>query len=53
MDLGKGSAREKTLKEIHKLGVDFVVEGQFIGSPGKRRADFKVISAMTGESWAP
>lgn len=51
MDLGKGSAREKTLKEIHKLGVDFIVEGKFIGSPGKRRADFKVISAMTGESW--
>ncbi|MFO0728735.1 MAG: hypothetical protein U1E65_33465 [Myxococcota bacterium] len=51
MDLGRGDAREKNLKDLHKLGVDFLVEGKFIGSPGSRRADFKVISAMTGEVW--
>jgi TolB-like protein len=51
MDLGRGGDRKKNLEKLHKLGVDFVVEGKFIGSPGKRRADFKVISTMTGESW--
>lgn len=51
MDLGRGSDRKKKLKALHQLGVDFLVEGKFIGSPGRRRADFKVISTMTGESW--
>lgn len=51
MDLGRGGDREENLTKLHKLGVDFIVEGKFIGSPGKRRADFKVISTMTGESW--
>jgi TolB-like protein len=50
-DLGRGDGRKKKLTELHKLGVDFLVEGKFIGSPGRRRADFKVISTMTGESW--
>jgi TolB-like protein len=50
-ELGRGSAREKKLTELHKLGVDFVVEGKFIGSPGARRADLKVVSTMTGEAW--
>ncbi|MCI0704832.1 MAG: hypothetical protein L0241_27555 [Planctomycetia bacterium] len=50
-DLGRGGDRKKKLEQLHKLGVDFVVEGKFIGSPGQRRADFKVISTMTGESW--
>jgi TolB-like protein len=51
MELGRGDEREENLTKLHKLGVDFIVEGKFIGSPGKRRADFKVISTMTGESW--
>jgi len=50
-DLGKGGDREKNLEKLHKLGVDFIVEGKFIGSPGRRRADFKVISTCSGESW--
>ncbi|MBK8014139.1 MAG: hypothetical protein IPK13_22670 [Deltaproteobacteria bacterium] len=49
--LGRGPTRKKNLERLHHLGVDFVVEGKFIGSPGSRRADFKVISAVTGESW--
>lgn len=49
--LGKGSKRKESLEELHKLGVDFLLEGKFIGSPGSRRADFKVISAATGEEW--
>lgn len=51
VDLGRGSARKEKLEELHKSGVDFVIEGKFIGSPGSRRADFKVISAATGEEW--
>lgn len=51
MDLGRGGDREENLTKLHKLGVDFIVEGKFIGSPGRRRADFKVVSTMTGESW--
>jgi TolB-like protein len=51
MDLGRGSAKKKALKKVHSMGVDFILEGKFIGSPGKRRADFKIISAMTGEVW--
>lgn len=51
VDLGRGDDREKNLKKLHKLGVDFILEGKFIGSPGRRRADFKVLSAFTGESW--
>ncbi len=50
-DLGRGSARKKALQELHKLGVDFLIEGKLIGDPGRRRADFKVISAFTGEVW--
>ncbi|MCC7385266.1 MAG: hypothetical protein IT384_25685 [Deltaproteobacteria bacterium] len=50
-DLGRGDGRKKKLEELHKLGVDFLVEGKFIGSPGQRRADLKVVSTMTGESW--
>jgi TolB-like protein len=50
-DLGRGSARKDKLEELHKLGVDFLLEGKFIGDPGRRRADFKVISAATGEEW--
>jgi TolB-like protein len=51
VDLGRGSARKEKLEELHKMGVDFLLEGKFIGSPGSRRADFKVISAATGEEW--
>lgn len=51
VDLGRGSARKEKLEDLHKLGVDFLLEGKFIGSPGSRRADFKVISAATGEEW--
>jgi TolB-like protein len=51
VDLGRGSARKEKLEDLHKQGVDFVLEGKFIGSPGSRRADFKVISAATGEEW--
>jgi TolB-like protein len=50
-DLGHGSQRKDNLKELHHLGVDFLIEGKFIGSPGRRRADFKVYSAATGEEW--
>lgn len=50
-DLGRGSSRKEKLESLHKLGVDFLVEGKFIGDPGHRRADFKVISAATGEEW--
>jgi type 1 glutamine amidotransferase len=39
------------LKRLHELGVDFLIEGKFIGSPGSRRADFTVISTVTGEVW--
>jgi TolB-like protein len=49
--LRKGSARKSDLKKLHQLGVDFVIEGKFIGSPGSRRADFSVISTVTGEVW--
>jgi TolB-like protein len=49
--LGRGEARKKALRKLHALGVDFLVEGKFIGEPGRRRADFKVISAFTGEVW--
>jgi TolB-like protein len=49
--LGKGSARKADLKKLHQLGVDFLIEGKFIGSPGSRRADFTVISTVTGEVW--
>jgi hypothetical protein len=51
VDLGRGSARKEKLQALHKMGVDFLLEGKFIGSPGSRRADFKVISAATGEEW--
>lgn len=51
MGLGRGETKKKNLTKLHKLGVDFVVTGKFIGSPGKRRADFKVMSAMTGKVW--
>lgn len=51
LDLGRGDKRKKNLQAAHALGTDFVLEGKFIGSPGSRRADFKVISAMTGEVW--
>ena len=50
-ELGHGDDREANLKKLHKQGVDFFIEGKFIGSPGRRRADFKVISAFTGEVW--
>lgn len=50
-DLGRGKTKKKNLKRLHKLGVDFVVQGKFIGDPGRRRAVFKVISTMTGSSW--
>lgn len=50
-DLGKGSKRKKRLSKLHTEGVDFVIVGKLIGSPGRRRADFKVISTMTGEVW--
>ena len=51
MDLGRGKKKKKNLKKLHKLGVDFLVTGKFIGSPGERRADFKVMSAVTGKVW--
>ena len=51
MDLGRGSTKKKNLKKLHKYGVDFLVTGKFIGDPGRRRADFKIISAMTGKVW--
>jgi TolB-like protein len=51
LELGKGSARKSDLKRLHELGVDFLIEGKFIGSPGSRRADFTVISTVTGEVW--
>ena len=50
-ELGKGDTRKQNLKKLHQAGVDFLIEGKFIGSPGERRADFKVISAATGEVW--
>lgn len=50
-DLGRGSRRKKDLKKLHELGVDFLIEGKFIGAPGSRRADFKVISTVTGDVW--
>lgn len=51
MDLGRGDTRRDNLKKLHRQGVDFLVEGKLIGDPGSRRADFKVISAFTGEVW--
>jgi hypothetical protein len=51
LELGKGETRKNNLKKLHAAGVDFLIEGKFIGSPGERRADFKVISAATGEAW--
>ncbi len=51
VDLGRGSTRKKNLKKLHREGVDFLIEGKLIGDPGSRRADFKVISAFTGEVW--
>jgi hypothetical protein len=50
-DLGRGATKKKNLEQLHGLGVDFILTGKFIGSPGRRRADFKIISAMTGEVW--
>ncbi len=47
-DLGRGRSRKKRLRKLHKLGVDFILEGKFIGDPGRRRADFKVTSSMSG-----
>ena len=51
LDLGRGGTRKKNLKKLHKLGADFLLEGKFIGDPGRRRADFKLISTVTGEVW--
>lgn len=51
VDLGRGDTRKKNLKKLHAEGVDFLIEGKLIGDPGSRRADFKVISAFTGEVW--
>jgi TolB-like protein len=51
LELGRGDARKKALAKLHAAGVDFLVEGKFIGEPGSRRADFKVISTFTGEVW--
>ena len=34
-----------------KRALEMLLTGKFIGSPGKRRADFKVISTVTGEVW--
>ncbi|MBI4821534.1 MAG: hypothetical protein HY791_35060 [Deltaproteobacteria bacterium] len=42
---------EKKYKPMHAEGVDFVLVGQFLGAPGQRRAEFKVVAAMTGEVW--
>lgn len=50
-NLGRGSKRKKRLKTLHKEGVDFVIVGKLIGSPGRRRADFKVLSTVTGKVW--
>ncbi len=50
-NLGRGSKRRKRLKKLHKEGVDFVIVGKLIGSPGRRRADFKVMSTVTGKVW--
>lgn len=49
--LGRGSKKTKALEQLHKAGVDFVITGKFIGSPGSRRADFKVVSTVTGKVW--
>lgn len=49
--LGRGSKRKKNLKKLHREGVDFVIVGKLIGSPGRRRADFKVLSTVTGKVW--
>lgn len=49
--LGRGSKRKRDLKKLHELGVDFLIEGKLIGAPGSRRADFKVISTVTGDVW--
>jgi|GEM_PF-2546232 len=49
--LGRGSKRTKRLKRLHKQGVDFVITGKLIGAPGRRRADFKVLSTVTGKVW--
>ena len=51
VDLGRGKKRKKNLKKLHKRGVDFLLEGRFIGDPGARRADFKIISTVTGKLW--
>lgn len=49
--LGRGSKKKKRLKSLHAEGVDFVIEGKLIGAPGSRRADFKVLSTVTGKVW--
>ena len=51
-NLGRGSKRARQLKKLHEQGVDFVIEGKLIGSPGRRRADFKVYSTVTGKVWS-
>lgn len=51
VSLGRGSRKRKNLKRLHELGVDFVIEGRFIGAPGSRRADFDIISTATGKRW--
>lgn len=50
-DLGRGRVRKQNLKELHRLGVDFLITGQFIGRPGRRRAELKLISTYSGKSW--
>jgi TolB-like protein len=49
--IGAGAARKRKLGKLHELGVDFVIEGKLIGDPGRRRADFKVVSTVSGETW--
>jgi TolB-like protein len=50
-ELGRGSKKTKALEKLHAAGVDFVIVGKFVGSPGSRRADFKVLSTVTGKVW--
>ncbi|MBI2372957.1 MAG: hypothetical protein HYV07_03050 [Deltaproteobacteria bacterium] len=47
----KKLGQEKKYKQLHAEGVDFVLVGQFLGAPGDRRAELKVVAAMTGEVW--
>ncbi len=41
--------RVKLLRKLYGDGVDYFIDGKFIGEPSKRRVDFKIWSTYTGK----